>query len=308
LGILSLQEHGLDEIPSQIYDLPELNKLRTIDLSKNKIRLVDDRISCLAELKSLNLDDNNLHAGSISPHLAKLAKLQNLSLANNRLGSISSAPTVPEPGTPSSKLPAAFQQLTVAAGMAAQASATSKKASCQQQQKQHSPTSVLPPALPPSLKSINIANNNLMQVPKSIYAAPSPSMLLTKLEKIDLSSNQLADVPAELSNLTNLKDLNLDGNLLTSLPVELGQLRHLKVLSLRDNQLAVSNTVFNDTTNIQPIPSPIFTGTLLIDLNLHGNQMTNTQLNQFDGFQVFLDRRQKVKSKTLTNLDVCGLK
>jgi hypothetical protein len=41
---------------------------------------------------------------------------------------------------------------------------------------------------------------------------------------------------------------------------------------------------------------------------LHGNHMTNTQLNQFEGFQDFLDRRQKVKSKTMMNLSVCGLK
>jgi hypothetical protein len=57
----------------------------------------------------------------------------------------------------------------------------------------------------------------------------------------------------------------------------------------------------------QPLPKALFSDTSLIDLNLHGNQLTNTQMNQFEGYQDFLDRRQKVKSKTMSNFDVCGL-
>jgi Leucine-rich repeat (LRR) protein len=129
---------------------------------------------------------------------------------------------------------------------------------------------------------------------------------LVKLEKVDLSSNELAALPPEISNLSNLEDLNLDNNLIVSLPEDVGRIRKLKALSLRHNRLRVSSTVFN-ATNPQPLPRGLFVDTLLIDLNLHGNAMTNTQLNQFDGFQEFLARRQKVKSKTLTNLDVCGL-
>ena len=54
--------------------------------------------------------------------------------------------------------------------------------------------------------------------------------------------------------------------------------------------------------------------TLLIDLNLHGNnKLTSTELNEFEGFDVFLMRRKKVKDKNLhggalVNMSVCGLK
>ena len=102
------------------------------------------------------------------------------------------------------------------------------------------------------------------------------------------------------------KELRLDDNQIDFLPPNMGKLTKLKSLSLRNNQFTVTSTVFTER-NPQPIPQSLFADTSLIDLNLHGNKMTNTELNQFEGFQAFLDRRQKVKSKTLVNLSLCGL-
>jgi len=73
------------------------------------------------------------------------------------------------------------------------------------------------------------------------------------------------------------------------------------------------NTVFSPETNPQPIPPEVFRDTSVVDLNLHGNRLTSTQLNElFDGYHDFLERRKKIKSKgidggALTDLDVCGL-
>jgi Leucine-rich repeat (LRR) protein len=270
LGVISLSEHGLESVPPELFS-PELVKLRTLDLSKNALSSLGE-VGRFTELRSLNLDRNALYAGSVGP-ISLLTKLQNLSLASNYLGK--QAP--PPPADLAQKM----QKLTVQA---------------------HAPISDPLPELPQSLKQINLSSNSLLEVPKQIFSAS-----LSKLEKIDLSSNELAVLPPEIANLVSLQDLSLDHNLITSLPGDVGKLRKLKVLSLRHNQLRVSSTVFNERTNPQPIPRSLFVDTPLIDLNLHGNAMTNTQLNQFDGFQEFLDRRQKVKSKTLTNLDVCGL-
>jgi Leucine-rich repeat (LRR) protein len=157
------------------------------------------------------------------------------------------------------------------------------------------------PTLPSSLKQINLSGNMLLISPPALYAPD-----LTKLERIDLSNNRLAAVPVEITVLVSLEDLNLDHNSIVSLPEEIGKLRKLKALSLRHNRIQISSTVFT-AKNPQPLPASLFRDTLLIDLNLHGNTLTNTQMNQFDGFQDFLDRRQRVKTKTLTNLDVCGL-
>jgi len=261
IGVLSLSEHGLDHVPSQLWNESDLRKLRTLDLSKNKLTSLGE-IGLLKELKSLNLEGNNFYAGSIE-QIAQLSKLQNLSLAGNKLGLL-------PPHDPA--------QQTVMRSM---------------------PDTL--PELPATLKQLNLSANSLSHIPRPVFA---PN--LTKLEKLDISSNQLATVPIEIVNLKNLEELNCDSNMIVSLSEELGSLKKLKVLSLRNNKLSVHSTIFSDR-NPQPLPRSIFTDTLLIDLNLHGNQMTSTQMNQFDGYQQFLDRRQKVKSKTMTNLDVCGL-
>ena len=245
----------MDKIPQQVFT-PELQKrLRTLDLSKNNLTSLE-KLSTLTELKSLNLDDNKLRAGSLTP-VGSLSKLQNLSVAGNLLGK---------------PVPQSQQQPDVL------------------------------PSLPTCLKQISLAANHLASVPRQLL---SPT--LVKLEKVDLSKNNLASVPEEISNLANLLELNLDGNMIVALPEKIGELRKLKVLSLRDNQILVTSTIFTEK-NPQPLPKALFEETALIDLNLHGNPMTTTQLNEFDGFQTFLDRRQKVKSKTLVNLSVCGLK
>jgi Leucine-rich repeat (LRR) protein len=162
------------------------------------------------------------------------------------------------------------------------------------------------PPLPSALKQLALDNNFFSSIPLTVL---SPS--LSKLEKLDLSYNQLAALPAEISHLVKLEELKLDHNMIVALPEAVGMLSKLKTLSLKDNAISVSSTIFSGT-NPQPLPASLFTDTPLIDLNLHGNRMTSTQLNQFDGFPAFLSRREKVKTKDLyggamTNFDVCGL-
>jgi Leucine-rich repeat (LRR) protein len=261
LGYLSLTEHSLEEIPKQVFE-PELaQKLRTLDLSDNKLTNVSPRVALLTELKSLKLDNNKFVAGTLSA-VSKLEKLQKLSLNGNRMG------LMPAPKGVSS----------------------AKAAS----------PSVILPELPSSLKEINLASNVLSSIPRSII-----SNHLQRLEKVDLSNNQLASVDG-IWVLSNLEELQLDSNLLSCMPESMGTLKKLKVLSLKDNKFTVRSTIFH-SKNPQPLPKSLFSDTSLFDLNLHGNNMTNTQVNQFEGFQDFLDRRQKVKSKMVANLSVCGL-
>lgn len=164
------------------------------------------------------------------------------------------------------------------------------------------------PSLSNNLKIVKLDHNHLTSIPKSIYAPG-----LTKLEKIDLSNNQITEVPKEFcENLSSsLTELNLDHNLITSLPRAMGLLVKLKSLSLEHNKIVVLSTTF-DQRNPQPLPEELFVSTPLIDLNLRGNRMTNGQLNEFQGFDAFLERRQKLKSKNihggaLTDLSMCGL-
>jgi Leucine-rich repeat (LRR) protein len=232
--------------------------LKTLDVSQNKIKRLGNQLAVLTELKSLNVDNNLLVAGSLAP-VAKLSKLQSLSAGGNKLG-------LPAVDTPS------------AAAL---------------------------PTLPPSLKQIKLDTNSFSSFPPPLIIG------LVKLEKLDLSHNNLAAIPPEISVLVCLTELNLDHNVIVTLPASMGQLKRLKTLSLRSNQLRASNTNFTEK-NPQPLPASLFEDTPLIDLNLHDNPMTSTALNEFEGYDKFLARREKVKSKdiyggALTNLDVCGL-
>ena len=49
---------------------------------------------------------------------------------------------------------------------------------------------------------------------------------------MNLNSNQLTSLPAEIGQLTSLEGLSLDRNQLTSLPAEIGQLTSLEGLYL----------------------------------------------------------------------------
>lgn len=267
LGVLSLSEHGLNELPVQIFDAELAKKLRTLDLSKNNLSDVG-RLGSLTELKILYLDNNNLFAGSLEC-LAKLTKLQNLSLSGNKLGK--PIPVKHQTNVNNTSSPAVLSEAI--------------------------------PSLPTTLKQLNLSCNFLSSVPRSVV-----STTLNRLEKLDLSSNQLATLPDLICNLQSLEELRLDSNMIVTLPEAIGKLSKLKVLSLRSNQLNLKKSTMSDKNDVQqPFPKSLFTDTSLIDLNLHGNRLTNTEMNQLEGYQEFLDRRQKIKSKTMSNFDVCGL-
>ncbi len=239
-----------------------IKNMKALDLSKNSLTILSPKIVVLVNLKSLNLEQNQLPAGSLMP-IAKLSKLQNLSVGKNLLG----------------------------------------KHIAKESQ---SSTDPFPPDLPQGLKQLKVNDNFLSNVPRAIL-----SVNLLKMEKLDLSSNQLAAIPVEISNLVALTELNLDNNVIVGLPDEIGTLKKLKVLSLRGNCISVHTTIWSDK-NPQPLPKSLFEDTPVIDLNLHGNPMTSTQLNSMEGYDIFLERRRKVKTSTLlggglTNMDVCGL-
>ena len=236
----------------------------------------------ITKLRTLDLSKNHLERAQHLPdRLAVLTELKILNLDHNQL--------------PAGAVHDAIPKLTKLQNLSLAGNQLGKTRTTTTTMNRGDP---LAASLPSSLKQLNLSANFLTSIPRSVL-----STNLSKLEKLDLSSNQLVTVPDEIALLIQLQELRLDSNRIAALPNAMGQLSKLKSLSLRDNQLQI----LLDAQ--QPgLPRSLFTDTALIDLNLHGNRLlTNTQLNRLDGFQDFLDRRQKVKSKTMTNLDVCGL-
>ena len=264
-----------------------ISKLTTLDLSRNKITILNPKISNLKVLKSLNVDNNKLTPGSIGDDtLISLTKLKTLSLNNNQLG----RPNIKNNSNNTNN---------GGGGGGGKTNNNTKSKSYD----------ALPTTLPKSLKTLLLSNNSLSNIPRCIVGCSGSIVVQLKLlEKLDLSLNNLATVPETICNLPSLNDLNLDNNVIVSLPTSIGKLSKLKVLSVRNNH--ISGKIPNSP---QPLPKELWTDTLIIDMNLHGNPMTSTQLNTMDGFDAFLKRRREVKNKdilggAMTDLSVCGLK
>lgn len=258
-----------------------ITTLTTLDVSNNKLKELNPKLGTLTSVKSLNCDDNELIAGSLEP-VSKLTKLQTLNAGGNVLGK---------------KITAAHPH---------HHKHLPHKKHAQKPPPQQLPDP-LPKKMPVSLKNLKLNSNFLELVPPPIF-------MLTKLQKLDLSHNLLAALPPEVMTLTSLNELNLNNNALVALPDQVGSLKKLKSLSLKHNQIRVvhKHQKLDPVKNPQPLPASLFKETPLIDLNLHGNPMTSTEINQFDGFSVFLERRAATNTKNIyggamANLSVTGL-
>ena len=77
---------------------------------------------------------------------------------------------------------------------------------------------------------LDLSGNQLKEIPKEIGH-------LVNLTSLDLSQNQLAEIPKEIGHLVNLTSLHLWGNQLAEIPKEIGHLVNLTSLYLSGNRL-----------------------------------------------------------------------
>ncbi|CAM9866504.1 unnamed protein product [Ascophyllum nodosum] len=78
-GVLALQEHGLKEVPEELF---QLVNLRTLNLASNSLKILPTAIGKLTKLKTMRLDSNKLEA---LPDLSALSALTDLSAGGNSL-------------------------------------------------------------------------------------------------------------------------------------------------------------------------------------------------------------------------------
>ena len=93
---------------------------------------------------------------------------------------------------------------------------------------------------------LDLSNQNLKEVPKSILKN-------LKLRELNLSDNQLTALPDFITELKYLEVLHLRGNNFTSVPEFLLQFRYLKTLSLSENQLEIIPESFSALTNLKEL-------------------------------------------------------
>lgn len=114
-----------------------------------------------------------------------------------------------------------------------------------------------------SLVTVDLSNTKLTSIPADVFtkvdtqqlnlshnmiegALPSAIADLTQLQILDLSNNDITDLPPQIGALSALEVLNLSNNKLTNLPSEIGNLKHLRLLDLSGN-----NYSEDDLANIQ---------------------------------------------------------
>jgi internalin A len=110
-------------------------------------------------------------------------------------------------------------------------------------------------------RAYRLASSQLDLSGQEITELPQSIGRLTQLRSLNLSNNGLTDLPASLGQLTDLQTVGLSENQLTALPESLGQLTQLRDLNLADNQLTA-------------LPESLGQLTQLRELYLHGNELT----------------------------------
>ena len=128
------------------------------------------------------------------------------------------------------------------------------------------------------IKKLDLTYNNITQLPIEIVQ-------LTRITTLSLAYNKLTQLPGEIGQLTQLTTLYLQNNNLTQVPVELGQLAQLTTLYLCNNklthlpveigQLAQLTILYLSNNNLTQVPVEIGQLAQLITLNLCNNKLTH---------------------------------
>mmetsp|Transcript_25309 Transcript_25309/g.76774 ORF Transcript_25309/g.76774 Transcript_25309/m.76774 type:complete len:726 (-) Transcript_25309:253-2430(-) len=213
---LRLSRNALDTLPPELFtaasglielcaadnelgvlpdSLGEARALEVLGLASNQLTALPASLGELAALRTLRLSDNALT--ELPAAIGGCGALAELSVARNRLHA----------------LPDALAQCPlVALNVSANALVW------------------LPKALPVSLRTLQLADNRLTELPTTFGD-------LRALETLNLSGNRLRALPHSFGKLVALVTLGLGANRLQALPAELGGLGALRTLQLGENRL-----------------------------------------------------------------------
>eukprot|EP01119_Soliformovum_irregulare_P016390 TRINITY_DN4726_c0_g1_i4.p1 TRINITY_DN4726_c0_g1~~TRINITY_DN4726_c0_g1_i4.p1 ORF type:complete len:696 (-),score=202.19 TRINITY_DN4726_c0_g1_i4:1254-3341(-) len=306
LTSLNLANNQLTILPKELTQLPKLTHLF---LNSNYIANLPSTFSKLISLKILNLDSNRISA---LPELHGMTNLEELDLTNNLLSFtdplsetiIDRVKNIANLGNSNIKALTALVSL--------------KTLSLRNNRLLSTPDAVF--GLPhlqtldlssnsiqqigdissDSLTSLDLSRNLLLSIPAKIIGLRSilelkladnnisslPDLTpLTRLEILNLNSNQLAASLGNLTSLLTLKSLHLGNNNISNLPPSFGKLSELVYLNLCRNVLmTVPSPIFSQLGKLKKLdlsrnklvalPYTISCLTNIVTLRLHGNHIS----------------------------------
>ncbi|XP_022668818.1 leucine-rich repeat-containing protein 57-like [Varroa jacobsoni] len=197
-GVCSLSKCQIKEFPAAELQIPAA-KLRSLDLSYNKLKLIPDAIGQLCNLKVLNLSHNKII--KLPDAICQLAKLEILNMAANHLGN----------------LPPDFGKLSAL-----------KALNLSENKLKKFPLQV---AKLPILDVLDLSTNAISEM------ADCEQLGSLNCSELLLNSNQLAVLPTNLAKCPRLKILRVQENCLTldGIPSELLSSSGINALSLEGN-------------------------------------------------------------------------
>ncbi|OZJ04056.1 hypothetical protein BZG36_03569 [Bifiguratus adelaidae] len=248
LGKLSVQNNELADIP---FEISHLADLRILDLQQNNLKTLPKEIWLCPALQSLNCSSNLLTA---FPKPISAVGVQ-LSTTGGFAEYQTTIPTeaFPEPvmGTNSGQGIVDMETVTPETEAATKIDSflTFNPPSFFSSPRNHPPPVTLtlrnlalgdnrftdevfgPLSLFSELRSLNLSFNDM-------YEIPPEGLCHHHLHELYLSGNHLSSLPADdIEKLSHLRVLHLNGNKLQTLPAELGKLRKLQVLDVGSNML-----------------------------------------------------------------------
>ncbi|MEZ4885557.1 MAG: leucine-rich repeat domain-containing protein [Chitinophagales bacterium] len=238
---LSLYNRGIEEVPSEIGLLTDLEEL---DLSENKLSVLPPEIAQLKNLKILHLDYNAFTEFPL--HIEELVELKDLDLSKNKL----------------TYIPASIGELKNLRKLILRANEINVIAD-EIRQLQHlhyldlseNKLTQLSPNIGnlKKLTDLNLYDNDLETLPSSIanlsmlrhinvsynslQKFPLALCRLEQLLQFDLSNNEITHLPEQIGLLTNLTSFYLRENKIEKLPKEIGQLTAITNIDIANNQL-----------------------------------------------------------------------
>jgi leucine-rich repeat protein SHOC2 len=196
LEVLQLPRNNLKKFPN----LAGCDKLVTLDLNFNSIKVVPGSVGKLRALKSLVVNNNKV--GKIKPGIEKLHLLEDLSFYKNNLR-----------GIPPMLYTMTSLRMVDLYG-------------------NHIPYLSPKVANWKKLEIFYIANNDLRELPEEIGE-------LKNLRELYIHHNMLSKIPASIGNLTSLHVLRMNNNLMNEWPSGVTNLKDLTNLDCSYNELKV---------------------------------------------------------------------